>query len=205
MPFSRRVFTASRTAVRLTPNCSASSRSGGNWSPGFKAPLWMDSSTCWTICSYSREERMILYISTSVPAPTQSTWALSSEAGDGCRALKEGRYGQVVGPQYHHHYLLASPSFLLPLLDPHRLHVREFPNSHSSQFPSVPGPLRPSKGNPGIGSHHAVNEHHPGIELIDELLLLHGVIGPGAGSQPEPAIVGNSNGVVDVLCAKHAR
>ena len=50
-PFSCSALIASRTAVRLTPKRTASSRSAGNWSPGFNAPFRIESSICSTICS----------------------------------------------------------------------------------------------------------------------------------------------------------
>src|ERR1035437_9076854 len=58
-PFSESVLTASRTAVRLTPNCCARSRSPGNCAPGFILPSRIDSSICSTICSNSRAVRTV--------------------------------------------------------------------------------------------------------------------------------------------------
>src|SRR5579862_5519494 len=95
---------ASRTAVRLTPNCSASSRSAGNWSPAFSVPFKTDSSICFTICSYRRELRMVLYtnelhVSNSAPVIPlyQSSLIVAPQVAFLSR-LKAGRHG-VAGPR----------------------------------------------------------------------------------------------------------
>src|SRR6267378_1546792 len=94
---------------------------------------------------------------------------------------------------------------LLPLFHPHRLDICELPDSPGSQLPPVARPLYPSERYPWIRSHHPVDEHHPGVQLIDEFPLLGGIIGPGAGSQPKPAVVCDSNRIANVLRAQPAR
>src|SRR6266478_9490816 len=94
---------------------------------------------------------------------------------------------------------------LLSLFHPYRLDICELPDSQGSQLPPVARPLDPSERYPRIGSHHPVDEHHPGVQFIDEFPLLGGIIGPGTGSQPKPAVVCDSNRIANVLRPKHAR
>src|SRR6516165_6635322 len=113
----------------------------------------MDSSTCWTICSYKREARIILYI----PQPPKlhrfrHLNTVLGTAGGGERADR----GRIVRPKYHATPWPATP--FLSLLYPDRLHIREFTNAHCPQFPSVSRPLHPAKWNPRIGGHHTVDE-----------------------------------------------
>src|SRR6267378_3940171 len=92
---------------------------------------------------------------------------------------------------------------LLPLFHPHRLDICELPDSPGSQLPPVARPLYPSERYPWIRSHHPIDEHHPDVQLIDELPLLGGIISPGAGTQPKPAVIRDSNRLINVLRAKH--
>src|SRR6516162_6001279 len=119
-------------------------------------------------------------------------------AGGGERADR----GRIVGPKYHAAIRPATP--FLSLLYPDRLHIRELTNSYCAQFASVSRPLHSAKRNPRIGGHHTVDEDHPGIEFVDELLLLGPIVGPGAGPQSESTIIRNPNGIVNVFGPEHA-
>src|SRR5881392_2643681 len=69
------------------------------------------------------------------------------------------------------------------LLDPYRLDVCEFANPMSSQFSPMAGPFHSPEGYPGIGSHHAVYEHHASLQIVDKALALLLVVCPGTGPQ----------------------
>src|ERR1700741_1358483 len=86
----------------------------------------------------------------------------------------------------------------LPLLHPHRLDICKLPDPQGSQLPPVARPLDPSERDSGIRSHHPVDEHHPGVQFIDELPLLGGIVGPGTGTQPKPTVVCDSNRIANV-------
>src|SRR5437879_1859965 len=75
----------------------------------------------------------------------------------------------------------------------------------SSQFSPMTGPFHSPEGYPGIGSHPAVYEHHARRQIVDKALALLFVVCPGTGSQSKAAVVRNSNRVIEVCRAKHAR
>src|SRR6516162_156971 len=120
-------------------------------------------------------------------------------AGGGERADR----GRIVRPKYHATPWPATP--FLSLLYPDRLHIREFTNAHCPQFPSVSRPLHPAKWNPRIGGHHTVDENHPRIQFVDELLLLGSIVRPGARPQSESTIIRNPDGIVNIFGPEHAR
>src|SRR5580693_9279324 len=97
----------------------------------------------------------------------------------------------------------ATPSLIL--FYPHRLDICKFADSVNPQLPAMTGPLDPAKGNPRIGSHHAVNENHARVNVVYETFAFARVVGPSARSQSEAAGVGNLNGVIQVLGSEHAR
>src|SRR6266478_8284490 len=168
----------------------------------------MDSSTCCTICSYRREERTTLYMTssptrirtiphsgtTAVPLRTQ----LSTAFDEGLVRFWSSCWTNL--PRS-----LASCNPLQCLFDPHCLNVREFTNAMRPQFSPVSGPLHSPKRYSGIGSHHPVYENHCRFQIVDEALALVLVVCPGARSQSKSAIVRDSNRIVYVLRPEHAR
>src|SRR4029077_16106162 len=91
------------------------------------------------------------------------------------------------------------------LLNPNGLDVCELSNAMRSQFPPVARLLDSPKWNTRLGWHHLVREHTPGLEFVDEALTLPIVLGPGTRPQPEAAVIGNSNGFLDIPHAKDRR
>src|SRR5258708_38818263 len=90
--------------------------------------------------------------------------------------------------------LLAGP-------DPDGLRVAEFLDAVAAELATVAGGLDPAEGQLGIRGGGAVDEHHAGLEPLDELLLLAGVGGPDVGAQP---VVGGVRQLQRLLDAAHA-
>src|ERR1700676_653038 len=88
-------------------------------------------------------------------------------------------------------------------LNPHSLDIRKLANPVRSEFTAVSRVLYAAKGQAGIGRNHPVDEHHPCFNFIDEAFALVLVIRPGAGSQPEAAVVRDRNCLVHILGAKY--
>src|SRR6267143_6471154 len=91
------------------------------------------------------------------------------------------------------------------LLNPYRFDIGELPYSMGSQFPPMPRPLHSPEWDSRIGRHHAVDEHHPRFQIIDESFALILVVCPGACSQAKSAVVRDANRIVQVLRSEHAR
>src|SRR3981081_4315123 len=127
---------------------------------------------------------------TKEPKCSRFTWDLSDP-------------GRVVGPTYHTPH--CSRNSLGCLFDPYRLDIREFPNPVGSQFSPVPRPFHSPKGYTGIGSYHAIYENHSRFQVIDEAFALILVVRPGARPQSKPAVVCDSNRVIQVCSPEHAR
>src|SRR5580704_16927976 len=98
---------------------------------------------------------------------------------------------------------LAFPC-LLSVFNPHCLHIRELSDTYRTEFTPMPRPLHAPKRDSRVRGHHAVDEHHPRIQSIDEFLAFGSVISPGAGSQAKPAVVRDADRVIHILGAKHA-
>src|SRR5258708_84228 len=105
--------------------------------------------------------------------------------------------GRVVGPIYHR--LLRSANCLGGLLNPHRLDIGELPDSMGPKLPTMPRPLHSSERNSRIRRHHAIHEHHPRFHALHQTFALILLVGPGACPQSEPAVVGDSNRITQVL------
>src|SRR6266481_1041208 len=167
----------------------------------------MDSSTCCTICSYKREERTILYMTSSSRRSHLALWydrrTKENSPKSSCLTRDSSLPGGVVGPIYHR--LLDSANYLGGLLNPYRLDVRELTDSMGPQFSPVTGPFHSPEGHTRIGSHHAVYENHSGFQIVDEAFALILVVRPGARPQPKPAVVRDSNRVIKVRSPEHAR
>ena len=71
------------------------------------------------------------------------------------------------------------------------------------QFPTVPRLLYPSERDAWIRSDHFVDEHHARLEFVDESFALAFILSPRARAQTESAVVGNADGIVEVLHAKN--
>src|SRR5580704_11385914 len=65
--------------------------------------------------------------------------------------------------------------------------------------------LHSTKWQPWIRSHHFVQEDHPSLEFINELLRFAGILSPRAGAQAESTIVGDGNRLVCILNSKNRR
>src|SRR5260370_33496871 len=89
--------------------------------------------------------------------------------------------------------------------NPYRFDVGELSDSMGSQFPPMPGPLHSPERHPRIGRHHAVDEHHPRFQIIDEPFALFLVVRPRARTKPKSAVVRDSNRIIQVLRPAHAR
>src|ERR1700674_2925403 len=81
--------------------------------------------------------------------------------------------------------------------------MSELANPVDRQLPTVAGFLDTPKGESRIGGHHAVNEHHSSLDIINQALTLTLVICPCARAQPEAAVVGDSNSVIEVFRTEH--
>src|SRR5712691_6662137 len=89
-------------------------------------------------------------------------------------------------------------------LNPYCLSIGKLADAVRPQFPAVPGLLHPTKGEPRIGSHHFVDEHHSSFEFVDEAVTFSLVIRPGTRTQPKSGVVCDSDGVIDVFRPKNA-
>src|SRR5580704_1892337 len=151
-PFSCRAFTASRTAVRLTPNFKASSRSEGSWSPAFSVPLVIDSSICCTICSYRRDVRTTLYMK---PPALESP--RSGDQIDIPHAVHTNqRHGGRLLPPRHTLLCKSRSPF-----DRNGLYVHELSDSEQSQLSAVARAFHSAERQPWVRCDHAVDEDHP--------------------------------------------
>src|ERR1700746_688822 len=92
-----------------------------------------------------------------------------------------------------------------PLSDGDGLDVHKFADAVGGEFTSVAGVLDSAEGDAGVGSDHLVDEHHAGLEFVDEAFTLAVVGGPGARAEAEAAVVGEPDGFVDVLDAEEHR
>src|SRR5579864_5213465 len=63
--------------------------------------------------------------------------------------------------------------------------------------------LDASKWNSRVRGDHLVDEHHPGLKLIDEALALLVVIRPHTRAQAEANVIGQSNRLILILYTKH--
>src|ERR1035438_9874177 len=75
------------------------------------------------------------------------------------------------------------------LQDHHSLHIHELPNSPGGELAPVSRRFDAAEGQARVRRYHAVEEHHPGVDLLDEALLLGGIAGPRAGAESERRIV----------------
>ncbi len=72
-----------------------------------------------------------------------------------------------------------------PLLDPNRLDIREFADAEDAQFAAMAGPFHAAEGQPRIGRHHFVDEHHAGFDLVDQALALRLVLVQALAPSPK--------------------
>ena len=77
-------------------------------------------------------------------------------------------------------------------LNPDGFNVRKFADTVHSQFAPMARPFYSAKGKPWIGHYHAINENHSGLDIIYEAFPFAIIIGPGAGAQAEPAVIGDA-------------
>src|SRR5215469_2558320 len=78
-------------------------------------------------------------------------------------------------------------------LDVHRLDIHEFADAVPRKLAAEARALHSPERHSRIGGNHRVDERLPGIELIDELLLLLRVACPNAAAQAKRAVVGQSD------------
>src|SRR5467141_1453532 len=121
----------------------------------------------------------------------------------GC--LPEPIYHRSIGMTTESEFANSDNSlrFRDPSLHPDGLHIRKFANPVSAQFPAIPGPLHPAKGNPRIGGHHLIDKNHARFELIDEALLLTFIVRPCTRAQAKPAVVGDPNRFPSIFHAEN--
>src|SRR5258708_10190427 len=79
------------------------------------------------------------------------------------------------------------------LLHPDRLYIRKFTNTVSAQLPADAGALHSAERNARVREHHLIDKDHARFEFIDEAFLLALIVGPCAGAEAEPAVVGDAN------------
>src|SRR5229473_1521162 len=91
------------------------------------------------------------------------------------------------------------------LLQPHGLYVYELPDSIRCEFSTVPRMLHTAERHSRVGDDHLVQENHSCLEFVDETLGFPGIMGPGAGSQSEAAVIGDLYGLVHSLYAENRR
>src|SRR5580700_2294904 len=100
-------------------------------------------------------------------------------------------------------------SILLSLLsrscDRDCLDIHELADAVGRKLASMPGVFDPAERDAGIGGDHLVDEHHTAFEFVDEPFALVLVGGPGAGAEPEAAVVGQVDGFVDIFDAEEHR
>src|ERR1039458_4676301 len=84
----------------------------------------------------------------------------------------------------------------------HGLNVDKLTKSAGTKFATVSRSLHAAERQSRIGRYHRVDEDHAGFDLVDEAGLLGVVGGPDTGAETEFGIVGDADGVVDVVGAK---
>src|ERR1700722_6557622 len=104
---------------------------------------------------------------------------------------------------WYDHYTTTSAQ--APLLDPNCLDVDELANPLHGEFASMPRILHAPERQARIGRHHLVEKNHSGIEFVDEPFRFRRIFGPSAGAEPEAAVVGDLESVIDILDAKYRR
>src|SRR6201998_4788078 len=88
--------------------------------------------------------------------------------------------------------------------NPDGLGVCKFADAIRAKLTAVAGGLYAAKRYAGIARDHLVDEDHTGLKIVDELLALARIIGPGARTETEAAVIGDGDGFLDVLDAKQA-
>ena len=101
--------------------------------------------------------------------------------------------------------VIANTLSVIRFLNPHRLDIRKLANPIRTKFPAMSRMLYTTEWQTGIGRNHAVDEDHPCFDFIDEALALMLVVRPGAGSQPEAAVIGDGNCLINILGVKYGR
>src|SRR5258708_6828466 len=89
------------------------------------------------------------------------------------------------------------------LLHPDRLYIRKFTNTVSAQLPADAGALHSAERNARVREHHLIDKDHARFEFIDEAFLLALIVGPCAGAEAEPAVVGDANRFLRVFHAEN--
>src|ERR1700733_12627532 len=92
---------------------------------------------------------------------------------------------------------------VIRFLNPHSLDIGKLTNPVRSKFPAMARMLDSAKRQARIRRNHAIDEHHPGFNFIDEAFSLMLIIRPGAGSQAEAAVVRNRNCLINILGVKY--
>src|SRR6266545_2032607 len=85
-----------------------------------------------------------------------------------------------------------------PCRDPDRLDIDELTNPIGAQLAPVAGLFDPTEGQPRVRRNHAVDEHRPRLELVDEARALGRVVGPCTRAESKGRIVGQVDRRVDV-------
>src|SRR5215213_7987310 len=88
------------------------------------------------------------------------------------------------------------------LLDPDGLYVGELVDAEVGELAPVAGVLDAAEWDLGGGLAHPVYVDHARLYLAYEALLLLGVVGPGARAEAEGRVVGEVDGLVNVLDAE---
>src|SRR5262249_24252817 len=137
----------------------------------------------------------------ATPKPSSMTW---------CEAMRRAPARSPAAGGLHPHFLRrerprASTLFDLGVaprraaLDVHRLDIHEFADAVPRKLAAEARELHSPERHSRIGGNHRVDERLPGIELIDELLLLLRVACPNAAAQAKRAVVGQSDRLVEIV------
>ena len=79
------------------------------------------------------------------------------------------------------------------VVDPDRLDVDELADAVGAELASVAGVLDAAKRQARVGDDHAVHEHLPCLDLVDETCAFRDVVRPHAGAEPERRVVCQAN------------
>ncbi len=80
--------------------------------------------------------------------------------------------------------------------------VEELAHAGGGELASVAGAFDAAEGQAWIAGDHGVEKDAAALKLGDETLLLGGVSGPSGGGEAEGGVIGDLDGLVDVLNAE---